>query len=173
LSLAAVRAARRRAEPYEPEDDRDLVRQYLTQIAATPLLSVQEEVDLAKQLEAGVYAAELLRRHDAGEQPVPDRRDGLEAIVRDGQRAKDRMIRANLRLVVSAAKKCTHRGLPFLDVVQEGNLGLIRAVEKFDYTKGYKFSAYAMWWIRQAIQRGIADHARTVRLPAHMVEQLT
>jgi RNA polymerase sigma factor (sigma-70 family) len=152
-----------------------LVRQYLTQIAATPLLSAADEVDLAKQIEAGVYAAELLHRHNAGAQtlPVPDRRDELEAIVRDGQQAKDRMIRANLRLVVSAAKKYIHRGLPFLDVIQEGNLGLIRAVEKFDHTKGYKFTTYAMWWIRQAIQRGIADHARTIRLPAYTVEQLT
>ncbi len=166
-------AVQHRAEPYEPYDEPDLVHQYLTQIGSTPLLSAEEEVELAKRIEAGVYAAELLREADAGERSLSaEQRRELEAVARDGQCAKDHMIRANLRLVVAAARKYTRRGLPFLDVVQEGNLGLIRAVEKFDYTKGYKFSTYAMWWIRQAIERGLAQHARMVRLPTHVVEEL-
>ncbi|WP_236242590.1 sigma-70 family RNA polymerase sigma factor [Streptomyces sp. CC228A] len=167
--------ARRRTEPAEPGDGFDLVRQYLEQITRTPLLTAEEEVDLAKRIEAGVYADRLLREAEAdpGGGPPPQRRRDLEAVARDGQHAKDHMVRANLRLVVAVAKRHGRRGLPFLDVVQEGNLGLIRAVEKFDYTKGYKFSTYATWWIRQAIERGIAQYARTVRLPVHVVEDLS
>ncbi|RKT55478.1 sigma-70 family RNA polymerase sigma factor [Saccharothrix australiensis] len=154
--------------------DADLVGHYLREVGATPLLTAEQEVALARRIEAGVYAAELLRRARDGEEPQPDaeRARGLRAVVRDGEQAKEHMILANLRLVVSVAKKHSYRGLPFLDVVQEGNLGLIRAVEKFDYAKGYKFSTYAIWWIRQAIERGLADQTRTVRLPVHVVEEL-
>ncbi len=164
-----------RREPYEVEGDYDLVGQYLKQIGSTPLLTAEEEVELAKRIEAGVYAAELLRQADAGERDeLPASREELEAIARDGERAKDHMIRANLRLVVSAARRYYRNvGVSFLDVVQDGNLGLIRAVEKFDYRKGFKFSTYAMWWIRQAIERGRADQARTVRLPVHVIEDLS
>ncbi|GDY29702.1 sigma-70 family RNA polymerase sigma factor [Gandjariella thermophila] len=160
-------------------DEPDLAHHYLKDIGSTPLLTAEEEVDLAKRIEAGVYAAEQLRRDAEGEEPLsaapitPDRRRELAAVAADGRRAKDHMIRANLRLVVSAAKKHAHRGLPFLDVIQEGNLGLIRAVEKFDYAKGYKFSTYAMWWIRQAIERGLAEQTRVIRLPVHVVEELS
>ncbi|MGH4023117.1 MAG: sigma-70 family RNA polymerase sigma factor [Pseudonocardiaceae bacterium] len=151
----------------------DLVRSYLDDIGATALLSAEQEVELARRIEAGVYAAELLRRHEAGEEPVEDaRRRDLAMVARDGRRAKDHMIRANLRLVVSVAKKHAHVGLPLLDVIQEGNLGLIHAVEKFDYTKGFKFSTYATWWIRQAIDRGLASQIRTIRLPVHVVGEL-
>jgi len=166
-------AGRHRAEPQEPYDEPDLVRYYLDEIGATPLLSAEEEVDLAKRIEAGVYAYRLLEEADAGETRLPaKRRRELQALAADGDLAKDHMIRANLRLVVSVAKKHTGRGVPFLDVIQERNLGLIRAVEKFDYAKGYKFSTDAMWWIRQAIQRGMAEQARTVRLPVHVMEDL-
>ena len=146
----------------------DSVRRYLDEIGATPLLSADDEVRLAKRIEAGVYAAELLRQ--GGDLPA-DRRD-LEAVAADGARAKEHMIRANLRLVVAAARKRRDRALPLLDLIQEGNLGLIRAVEKFDYAKGYKLSTYAMWWIRQAIQRGSAVSGRTIRLPEHTYDQL-
>jgi RNA polymerase primary sigma factor/RNA polymerase nonessential primary-like sigma factor len=148
--------------------DADLVGQYLAEVGATPLLTAAEEVDLSRRIEAGVYAAELLR---AGADAVPPAE--LRAVAADGLRAKDHMIRANLRLVVSFARKHAHRGLSFLDVVQEGNLGLIRAVEKFDHAKGYKFSTYAVWWIRQAIERGIAEQSRTVRLPQNVVEEVS
>jgi RNA polymerase primary sigma factor len=138
------------------------------------LLTADEEVALAKRIEAGLYATELLRAADAGEQRLSEnRRRDLAVIAEEGTAAKDHMIRANLRLVVSAARKHARRGLPFLDVVQEGNLGLIRAVEKFDYAKGFKFSTYAMWWIRQAIERGLAEQSRTVRLPAHIAETVS
>jgi RNA polymerase primary sigma factor len=160
--------ARRRARH---DDEPDLVGQYLAQIGSTRLLTADEEVELAKRIEAGVYAAELLRAADAGDRRLTAaRRLELTALAADGRAAKDHMIRANLRLVVSAARKHARRGVPFLDVVQEGNLGLIRAVEKFDYAKGFKFSTYAMWWIRQAIERGLAEQSRTVRLPAHVAE---
>jgi RNA polymerase sigma factor (sigma-70 family) len=165
-----------RSEPRLPDEDYDLVGQYLKQIRATPLLTAADEVELAKRIEAGVYAAELLRAVDAGERELPagTRRDELEAIADDGARAKDRMIRANLRLVVSAARRYYRNvGISFLDIVQDGNLGLIRAVEKFDYRKGYKFSTYAVWWIRQAIERGRADKARGIRLPVHVLEQIS
>ncbi|MGP3948118.1 sigma-70 family RNA polymerase sigma factor [Streptomyces sp. 7N604] len=170
----SVAAAPHRTDPAGPDEEPDLLRQYLAQIAATPLLNAEQEVDLAKRIEAGVYADELLREAEADGRELPaEGRWELEVIARDGQHAKDHMIRANLRLVVSVAKRHSRRGLPFLDVVQEGNLGLIRAVEKFDYTKGYKFSTYGTWWIRQAIERGLAQYARTVRLPVHVVEDLS
>ncbi|MFI6919934.1 RNA polymerase sigma factor RpoD/SigA [Nonomuraea spiralis] len=143
----------------------DLLGLYLKQIGKTPLLSAADEVDLARRIEAGVYAGHLIERGaDTSE---------LQLVVRDGRRAKDKLIRSNLRLVVAAARRYAFRGLPLLDVIQEGNLGLIRAVEKFDYARGYKFSTYGMWWIRQAIERGIHDKSRTVRLPIHVAEELS
>jgi RNA polymerase primary sigma factor len=147
----------------------DPVRMYLKEIGRVPLLSAAEEVDLAKRVEAGLFASEKLTT--VRELPVSLERE-LEQIERDGQFAKKRLIEANLRLVVSIAKRYVGRGMLFLDLIQEGNLGLIRAVEKFDYTKGYKFSTYATWWIRQAITRAIADQARTIRIPVHMVETI-
>ena len=145
----------------------DPVKDYLKQIGKVPLLNAEEEVELAKRIEAGLFAEELL----ATRGPFKDRRQGdYEWIAEDGQRAKNHLLEANLRLVVSLAKRYTGRGMLFLDLIQEGNLGLIRAVEKFDYTKGYKFSTYATWWIRQAITRAMADQARTIRIPVHMVE---
>ncbi|HEX7104902.1 MAG TPA: RNA polymerase sigma factor [Acidothermaceae bacterium] len=152
----------------EPGVSADPVRNYLNEIGRTPLLDAAQEVDLAKRIEAGLYADHKLR---ATKLSAKLRRE-LELIRDDGRRAKAHMLEANLRLVVSVAKRYSNRGMSFLDVVQEGNLGLIRAVEKFDYMKGYKFSTYAMWWIRQAITRALADQARTIRLPVHVVEQL-
>jgi RNA polymerase primary sigma factor len=147
----------------------DLVRIYLREIGRVPLLTAQDEVELAKTIEAGLFAEEKL----AGEFPLLGAVHGdLELLVGDGVKAKQRLIEANLRLVVSIAKRYIGRGLVFLDLIQEGNLGLIRAVEKFDYTRGYKFSTYATWWIRQAITRAIADQARTIRVPVHMVETI-
>ncbi len=174
LADATLTATRGRGRPANEEPD--IVRYYLDEVGTTSLLTANEEVDLAKRIEAGVYAAELLRRADAGETGPPEtpersRRD-LQRVARDGARAKDHMVRANLRLVVTAARKNRHTSLPLLDAIQEGNLGLIRAVEKFDYAKGYKFSTYAMWWIRQAIQRGNAFQANTIRLPMHVGEQV-
>ena len=164
----ALKQARRDAELTASADS---VRAYLKQIGKVALLNAEEEVELAKRIEAGLYAAERLRlAEDGGEKlPTQARRD-LEWIIRDGERAKNHLLEANLRLVVSLAKRYTGRGMAFLDLIQEGNLGLIRAVEKFDYTKGYKFSTYATWWIRQAITRAMADQARTIRIPVHMVE---
>jgi RNA polymerase primary sigma factor len=156
------------------DEDPDLVRFYLDEIGTTPLLTAEQEVDLAKRIEAGLYAEQLLRDADEHGRPLPaGLRRELQLIEADGAAAKEHMVRANLRLVVSVAKKFSGRDVPFLDVVQEGNLGLIRAVEKFDYTRGFKFSTYAMWWIRQAIQRGLGELGRTVRLPVHVVEELT
>ncbi|HTW21706.1 MAG TPA: RNA polymerase sigma factor [Mycobacteriales bacterium] len=152
----------------------DLVRVYLTDIGRVALLTAEQEVDLARRIEAGLYAAEKLRRADAKEIakiPVKLRRD-LTAIAADGARARNHLLEANLRLVVSLAKRYQGKGLTLLDLIQEGNIGLVRAVEKFDYTKGYKFSTYATWWIRQALQRAIADQGRTIRVPVHMVEQI-
>lgn len=153
----------------------DLVRVYLDGIGRTPLLDAAEEVELSKRIEAGLYAEHLLTTgRTATGDVLPDvLRDELQALATVGVTAKHRMLAANLRLVVSVAKKFSRRGVPFLDIVQEGNLGLIRAVEKFDYTKGYKFSTYAMWWIRQSIGRGLAEQARAVRLPVHVVEELS
>jgi len=147
----------------------DPVRSYLKDIGRVPLLSADEEVDLAKRIEAGLFAAERLAKRLAV--PAGLTRD-LAAVERDGQLAKKQLIEANLRLVVSIAKRYVGRGMLFLDLIQEGNLGLIRAVEKFDYTRGYKFSTYATWWIRQAITRAIADQSRTIRIPVHMVETI-
>ncbi|MTE13712.1 RNA polymerase sigma factor [Nocardia sp. CT2-14] len=164
----ALRQARKDAELTASADS---VRAYLKQIGKVALLNAEEEVELAKRIEAGLYATEKLREFaEKGEKlPVQSRRD-LQWIMRDGNRAKNHLLEANLRLVVSLAKRYTGRGMAFLDLIQEGNLGLIRAVEKFDYTKGYKFSTYATWWIRQAITRAMADQARTIRIPVHMVE---
>jgi RNA polymerase primary sigma factor len=148
----------------------DSVHTYLKSIGRTSLLTAEQEVDLAKRIEAGLFAEHRL---DSQPDLSPEFRRDLEMVAEDGRRAKAHMLEANLRLVVSVAKKYSDRGLSLLDVVQEGNLGLIRAVEKFDYTKGYKFSTYAMWWIRQAIQRGFADSARTIRLPVHVLEMLS
>jgi len=147
----------------------DLVRVYLNGIGKTALLTAEQEVELAKRIEAGVFAQHML---ETGTKLSPKRRSELAALVRDGIRAKNHLLEANLRLVVSLAKRYTGRGMPLLDLIQEGNLGLIRAVEKFDYAKGYKFSTYATWWIRQAITRGMADQSRTIRLPVHLVEQV-
>jgi RNA polymerase primary sigma factor len=149
----------------------DPVRAYLKRIGNVPLLNAEQEVDLAKRIECGLYASERLRRlGEDGEKLSTSMRRDLDWVSRDGALARDRLLEANLRLVVSIAKRYTGRGMAFLDLIQEGNLGLIRAVEKFDYVKGYKFSTYATWWIRQAITRAMADQARTVRLPVHMVE---
>ncbi len=147
----------------------DLVRVYLNEIGKVPLLTAVDEVELAKRIEAGLYAGHLLT---ASNDFAPPRKRELRLLVADGERAKDHLLRANLRLVVSLAKRYTGHGMPFLDLIQEGNLGLIRAVEKFDYTKGFKFSTYATWWIRQAISRAMADQSRTIRLPVHLVEQV-
>ena len=152
----------------------DLVRAYLKEIGKVPLLTAEMEVELAQRIEAGLFAAEKIRQADEGEAAKLSaalRRD-LDWLVHDGQKAKRHLLEANLRLVVSIAKRYLGRGMLFLDLIQEGNLGLIRAVEKFDYTKGYKFSTYATWWIRQAITRAMADQARTIRIPVHMVEQI-
>ncbi len=153
----------------------DSVHTYLKSIGRTSLLTAEQEVDLAKRIEAGLFAEHKLDSLglESGAGPDETIRRELELVAEDGRRAKAHMLEANLRLVVSVAKKYSDRGLSLLDVVQEGNLGLIRAVEKFDYTKGYKFSTYAMWWIRQAIQRGFADSARTIRLPVHVLEMLS
>ena len=152
-----------------PAATSDLVRIYLREIGRVPLLTAEDEVELAKSIEAGLFADEKLRGSFALQgAEVAD----LEFLVAEGERSKQRLIEANLRLVVSIAKRYIGRGLVFLDLIQEGNLGLIRAVEKFDYTRGYKFSTYATWWIRQAITRAIADQARTIRVPVHMVETI-
>jgi RNA polymerase primary sigma factor len=164
----ALRQARKDAELTASADS---VRAYLKQIGKVALLNAEEEVELAKRIEAGLYCTQLMSEFvEKGEKlPAAQRRD-YQWICRDGDRAKNHLLEANLRLVVSLAKRYTGRGMAFLDLIQEGNLGLIRAVEKFDYTKGYKFSTYATWWIRQAITRAMADQARTIRIPVHMVE---
>ncbi|NDA80630.1 MAG: RNA polymerase sigma factor [Actinobacteria bacterium] len=184
--------AERKEKPAEPEDDRagftltaseeddlpaqtvvtagataDPVKDYLKQIGRVPLLNAEQEVELAKRVEAGLFAEETL---NSGQKFEKKLKRELDWIAEDGRRAKNHLLEANLRLVVSLAKRYTGRGMLFLDLIQEGNLGLIRAVEKFDYTKGYKFSTYATWWIRQAITRAMADQARTIRIPVHMVE---
>jgi RNA polymerase primary sigma factor len=164
----ALKQARKDAELTASADS---VRAYLKQIGKVALLNAEEEVSLAKRIEGGLYAVECLRRiAESGEKISTQHRRDLNWVKRDGERAKNHLLEANLRLVVSLAKRYTGRGMAFLDLIQEGNLGLIRAVEKFDYTKGYKFSTYATWWIRQAITRAMADQARTIRIPVHMVE---
>jgi DNA-directed RNA polymerase sigma subunit (sigma70/sigma32) len=153
----------------EVAEERDLVGVYLHEISRTPLLDAAQEVDLAKAIEAGLYAAHLLE-----EDRLPEgvSRNELQTLVAEGERAKDLFIRANLRLVVSIARRYVRTGMPMLDLIQEGNTGLVRAVEKFDYERGFKFSTYATWWIRQAISRAIAQQERTVRLPVHLVEDV-
>jgi RNA polymerase sigma factor (sigma-70 family) len=150
-------------------EERDLVGVYLHEISRTPLLDAAHEVDLAKAIEAGLYAENLL---EEGAAHKAASREELELLVEEGTRAKDLFIRANLRLVVSIARRYVRSGMPMLDLIQEGNTGLVRAVEKFDYVKGFKFSTYATWWIRQAISRAIAQQERTVRLPVHLVEDV-
>jgi len=165
-----VAAARTEAEDLDAQGpSADLVRVYLNGIGKTALLSAEQEVELAKRIEAGVFAAHKL---ESTARLTTQKKADLKAVVRDGNRARNHLLVANLRLVVSLAKRYTGRGMPLLDLIQEGNLGLIRAVEKFDYTKGFKFSTYATWWIRQAISRGMADQGRTIRLPVHLVEQV-
>ena len=149
--------------------DRDLVGTYLHEISRTPLLDAAEEVDLSKAVEAGLYAEHLLHTNNI---PVGVTKLELRQLIAEGRRAKDAFILANLRLVVSIARRYSRSAMPLLDLVQEGNSGLVRAVEKFDYARGFKFSTYATWWIRQAISRAIAQQARTVRLPVHLVEEI-
>jgi RNA polymerase sigma factor (sigma-70 family) len=163
--------------PHAIEDERgvsaDLVRAYLNGIGKTKLLTAEQEVDLAKRIEAGLFAAERLTVATDNDLELDQQyRADLGTIVNEGRMARNHLLEANLRLVVSIAKRYTGRGMAFLDLIQEGNLGLIRAVEKFDYAKGYKFSTYATWWIRQAITRAMADQSRTIRIPVHMVEQV-
>ncbi|WP_026122734.1 RNA polymerase sigma factor RpoD [Nocardiopsis halotolerans] len=176
LDQAVAHLARIGVDVFDPEEagaatdggrrsGSDLVRLYLREIGRVPLLTAEQEVELAKAIEVGLYAQ---HREPAGDV----REEELSALVEEGGRAKRRLIESNLRLVVSIAKRYMGRGLLFLDLIQEGNLGLIRAVEKFDYRKGFKFSTYATWWIRQAITRAIADQARTIRVPVHMVETI-
>jgi RNA polymerase sigma factor (sigma-70 family) len=153
----------------EVAEERDLVGVYLHEISRTPLLDAAKEVELSKAIEAGLYAAQLLATDRL---PAGAERSELEQLVVEGERAKDLFIRANLRLVVSIARRYVRSGMPMLDLIQEGNTGLVRAVEKFDYERGYKFSTYATWWIRQAISRAIAQQERTVRLPVHLVEDV-
>ncbi|MFG2603925.1 RNA polymerase sigma factor RpoD/SigA [Streptomyces sp. NPDC048514] len=150
--------------------DRDLVGMYLDEIARTPLLDAAKEVELSQTIEAGVFARQVLDGYE--ESKADATREELEELVAAGERAKDVFIRSNLRLVVAVARRYPRSGLPLLDLIQEGNAGLVRAVEKFDYRKGFKFSTYATWWIRQAITRSIADQSRTIRLPVHLVEEL-
>jgi len=155
--------------PAEHAGTADLVRMYLREIGKVPLLNAAQEVELSKRVEAGLFAEHKL---DTDPDLAAELRYDLQKLVRDGHAAKQQLVSANLRLVVSVAKKYSGRGMTLLDLVQEGNLGLIRAVEKFDYAKGYKFSTYATWWIRQAIGRALADQARTIRIPVHVVEQI-
>jgi RNA polymerase primary sigma factor len=166
--------ARLEVEDLPPLDDvseraPDLVRQYLREIGRVPLLTAEQEVELARAVEAGLFAERCLVEKAYN---VDATEEELKALVRIGAAAKRQLIEANLRLVVSVAKRCTGRGLPLLDLIQEGNVGLIRAVEKFDYTRGYKFSTYATWWIRQAISRAIADQSRAIRVPVHVVDAI-
>ncbi len=169
--LASVRSAARVTHS-ESGGSFDPVRMYLKEIGKVPLLTAEQEVTLAKRIEAGLLATQTLDAEESTEPLADSRRAGLQAVQRDGELARRQLTEANLRLVVSIAKRYVGRGMALLDLIQEGNLGLIRAVEKFDYTKGFKFSTYATWWIRQAITRAIADQARTIRIPVHMVETM-
>jgi RNA polymerase primary sigma factor len=167
------RARRQARKDTERTTSTDSVRAYLRQIGKIALLTAEEEVELGQRIEAGVYAAERIRTaEDSAERLSPQLHRDLGWIVRDGRRAKTHLLEANLRLVVSLAKRYTGRGMPLLDLIQEGNLGLIRAMEKFDYAQGYKFSTYATWWIRQAITRAMADQACTIRVPVHLSEMI-
>ena len=180
----ALRSGDRRVITAKGDDDRDLpavrviaagasadpVKDYLKQIGKVPLLNAEQEVELAKRIEAGLFAEEKLAEGNGALRAGQS--IDLEQVVEDGRRAKDHLVEANLRLVVSLARRYTGRGMLFLDLIQEGNLGLIRGVEKFDYTRGYKFSTYATWWIRQAITRAMADQSRTIRLPVHIGEAI-
>ncbi|MFG2285889.1 RNA polymerase sigma factor RpoD/SigA [Streptomyces sp. NPDC048595] len=181
----ATRAVARRQESSSDSDgatsvravggeiaDRDLVGMYLDEIARTPLLDAAKEVELSQTIEAGVYAQQILDGEITDGNAAGAGREELEALAEEGAKAKDVFIRSNLRLVVAVARRYPRAGLPLLDLIQEGNAGLVRAVEKFDYAKGFKFSTYATWWIRQAITRSIADQSRTIRLPVHLVEEL-
>ena len=165
----AVESMTRLLRTDEVAEERDLVGVYLHEISKTPLLDAAEEVDLAKAIEVGLYAEYLL---ESGQTPKGTSVVELKGLVAEGAEAKDQFIRANLRLVVSIARRYVRSGMPMLDLIQEGNTGLVRAVEKFDYLRGYKFSTYATWWIRQAISRAIAQQERTVRLPVHLVEDV-
>jgi len=164
----AKRSSAAASDPPRPPDISDPVGLYLQEIGRVPLLSGEEEVRLAKRMEKGLQAQKALQ----GKQLDPEKESHLQAQVRDGEEARDHLIRANSRLVVSIAKKYIGRGVPFLDLIQEGNIGLIRAVKKFDYRRGYKFSTYATWWIRQAVARAVADQSRTIRVPIHMHDQI-
>ncbi|MGW7572430.1 sigma-70 family RNA polymerase sigma factor [Streptomyces sp. NPDC054765] len=181
----ATRAVARRQESSKGSDgansvravggeiaDRDLVGMYLDEIARTPLLDAAKEVELSQTIEAGVYAQQILDGEVTDGNAAGAGREELEALAEESAKAKDIFIRSNLRLVVAVARRYPRAGLPLLDLIQEGNAGLVRAVEKFDYAKGFKFSTYATWWIRQAITRSIADQSRTIRLPVHLVEEL-
>ncbi|GAA1723398.1 MULTISPECIES: sigma-70 family RNA polymerase sigma factor [Dietzia] len=170
MTSATTRSDRRtEAGPDGQSPSADLVRVYLNGIGKTALLNAEDEVELSKRIEAGLYAKHVL---ETKKRLGPVRKADLKAIVAEGEAARAHLLEANLRLVVSLAKRYTGRGMPLLDLIQEGNLGLIRAMEKFDYAKGFKFSTYATWWIRQAITRGMADQSRTIRLPVHLVEQV-
>ncbi|APT90640.1 RNA polymerase sigma70 [Corynebacterium sphenisci DSM 44792] len=168
-SAKGATADRGRRSGNNNNPSQDLVRVYLNGIGKTALLSAEEEVELSKRIEVGVYAQHLL---DSGAKVTRAKKRDMKVLVKEGKAARAHLLEANLRLVVSLAKRYTGRGMPLLDLIQEGNLGLIRAMEKFDYTKGFKFSTYATWWIRQAITRGMADQSRTIRLPVHLVEQV-
>ena len=170
MTSATTRSDRRtEADSDGQSPSADLVRVYLNGIGKTALLNAEDEVELSKRIEAGLYAAHLLATK---KRMGPTKKADLKVIVEEGEAARAHLLEANLRLVVSLAKRYTGRGMPLLDLIQEGNLGLIRAMEKFDYAKGFKFSTYATWWIRQAITRGMADQSRTIRLPVHLVEQV-
>ncbi|HMT49207.1 sigma-70 family RNA polymerase sigma factor [uncultured Dietzia sp.] len=170
MTSATTRSDRRtEADSDGQSPSADLVRVYLNGIGKTALLNAEDEVELSKRIEAGLYARHLLATK---KRMGPTRKADLKVIVDEGEAARAHLLEANLRLVVSLAKRYTGRGMPLLDLIQEGNLGLIRAMEKFDYAKGFKFSTYATWWIRQAITRGMADQSRTIRLPVHLVEQV-
>ena len=170
MTSTITRSDRRtEADPEGQSPSADLVRVYLNGIGKTALLNAEDEVELSKRIEAGLYAKHLL---ETKKRLGPVKKADLKTIVAEGEAARAHLLEANLRLVVSLAKRYTGRGMPLLDLIQEGNLGLIRAMEKFDYAKGFKFSTYATWWIRQAITRGMADQSRTIRLPVHLVEQV-
>ena len=160
---------RRRRRGNNENPSADLVRVYLNGIGKTALLTAEDEVELSQRIEAGLYAEQLLK---SGKPLTRAKKRDVKILAREGKAARTHLLEANLRLVVSLAKRYTGRGMPLLDLIQEGNLGLIRAMEKFDYEKGFKFSTYATWWIRQAITRGMADQSRTIRLPVHLVEQV-